>query len=297
MPKIAYQQCAFKKSTLEVIYAVNEIIDEFQDQGYQLTIRQLYYQLVSRSIITNTVYNYNNISTLVNNGRSAGLIDWHAVVDQTRHLRRTLHCESASDLIEKAMGSMVIDKWAYQPYYLEVWVQKDTLMGLVQRICSRWDVPCFSCRGYVSQSEIWAAAMRIISTERQVVIFHLGDHDPIGLDMSRDIFERLGQFGANPIFKRLALNSNQIEEYKPLQHPIKVTDSKYHEYIRRYGDQCWELDSLTPSVLTGLIQSGIDEYLDVKSFRRSTDAEMSEKAFIAKLATHLDDVKQYLDTK
>jgi hypothetical protein len=189
-----------------------------------LTLRQVYYQLVSRDLIENSEKSYKHIGNLVNNGRLAGLIDWQAIEDRTRTLRRLSHWETPSEIVESAANQYRRDLWEGQDRYCEVWVEKDALICIVEQAASRLDCPCFSCRGYTSQSEMWGAAMRFIEkseNSRECVLIHLGDHDPSGIDMTRDIRERLAMFGASVDVKRIALNMPQIEEYNPPPNPAK----------------------------------------------------------------------------
>lgn len=196
MSKIQYRDIKFQNKSLELIERVNSIISEYNAQGYELTLRQVYYQLVARGFIPNNERSYKNLGNLINDGRLAGLIDWYAIVDRTRNLHGNSHWSSPSSVIRSAEYSYMLDRWQNQPNYVEVWVEKDALIGIVSQICSKLDVPHFSCRGYTSQSEMWVAAQRFIKQEHREsrTIIHLGDHDPSGIDMSRDIQERMDMF-------------------------------------------------------------------------------------------------------
>lgn len=272
MSKIAYKEINIRKSGLALIEQVNRVIDLYKEQGYSLTLRQVYYQLVSKNIIPNSEKSYDNLGVLINNGRLAGLIDWEAIEDRTRHVRALNHWSSPQDIITAAAEQYRIDLWQDQETYIEVWVEKDALIGIVEQTANRYDVPCFSCRGYGSASEYWRAGRRLIEqnkAEKNCVIIHLGDHDPSGIDMTRDIKERLVMFGANVCIERIALNMPQVEEYSPPPNPAKTTDSRAGEYIKRYGVNSWELDALEPRVLDGLISESILKYIDIGKFKRA----------------------------
>lgn len=223
MPKIQYKEINFQKKSLDLIKLVNQVVDEYSAQGYELTLRQVYYQLVARGYIPNNERSYKNVGSLINDGRLAGLIDWHSVTDRTRNLRKAGHWDNPADVIASARYSYNLDKWEGQPNYVEVWVEKDALVDIVGQACSPLDTPYFSCRGYTSQSEMWSAAQRFIRQERREkrIIIHLGDHDPSGIDMTRDIQERLEMFGADVYVKRVALTMNQIQTYNPPPEPGK----------------------------------------------------------------------------
>ncbi|MDD3040415.1 hypothetical protein [Bacteroides sp.] len=260
--------------------------------GYDLTLRQVYYQLVARDVIPNNERSYKNLGNLVSDGRIAGLIDWEAIIDRTRNIRRNSHWDSPSEIIEIASQQFAYDKWAEQYNYVEVWVEKDALIGVVGQICERLDVPYFSCRGYVSQSEMWAAARRLqqYGINKDIIIIHLGDHDPSGKDMSRDIVDRLSLFDIYPEFQRIALNIDQIELYDPPPNPTKLTDSRCHAYIREYGYECWELDALKPEIIEELIRKTVMEYCDPHLFEMAKQRERAARKLLKNVSANWESI-------
>lgn len=294
MPKIEYVPKSFSTDRLRMIERVNSVVAEYERQGYSLTLRQVYYQMVARDIIPNNMRSYKNLGNLINDARLAGLIDWLAIEDRTRNLRGNAHWEKPGEVIESAAYSYKLDHWAGQENYVEVWVEKDALIGIVGKICKQLDVNHFSCRGYVSQSEMWAAARRLRSRQlagQHVVLLHLGDHDPSGKDMSRDIQERLVTFETYDVtFKRLALNMDQVELYNPPPNPAKLTDSRSTGYIERYGNECWELDALEPKVISDVISENVTMYRDDALYRAVVQREREEKRQLDEFATYYDGV-------
>lgn len=210
MPKIQYKRFKFRPATLAMIQKADEIIAEYAEQGFDLTLRQLYYQFVSRDLIPNTQKDYKNLGSIINDARLAGLIDWETIVDRTRELRSLSHWNGPKDIIAACSTQFNVDRWQGQPYRPEVWIEKDALVGVFERVCRELDVPLLSCRGYTSQSEMWGASQRLLRNRRnkqKPIIFHFGDHDPSGKDMSRDITDRLEMFTQGTLrFARLALN-------------------------------------------------------------------------------------------
>ena len=261
--KKCYKTFNFRTKTLEIIQKANEIIAEYAAEDYDLTLRQLYYQFVARDIIPNRQSEYKKLGSVVNDARLSGLIDWNSIVDRTRKHEQNSHWDSPAEIIASAAQSYAVDTRADQESYIEVWVEKDALVGVIERACAPLDVGYLSCRGYVSQSAMWRAARRFRSeyADRRILL-HLGDHDPSGIDMSRDIQDRLDMFGADVEVVRIALNMEQVEEYQPPPNPAKTTDSRYDKYIDEYGDESWELDALDPRVITELIEKHIEIYTD-----------------------------------
>src|SRR5208337_2838972 len=153
MPKIKYQEINLRKDSLALIDVCNKIITEYTAAGYILTLRQLYYQLVSRDVIANKQSEYKRVGSIVNDARLAGLIDWDALEDRTRNVRSIAHWDSPEQIIAAVADQYAIDKWEDQNVRPEVWIEKDALVGVIERICNELDVAYFSCRGYTSQSE------------------------------------------------------------------------------------------------------------------------------------------------
>jgi hypothetical protein len=298
MPCIAYENKAFRPESMALIEKVNTVINDYSEQGFSLTLRQVYYQMVARAIIPNNERSYKNLGNLISDARMAGLIDWEAIEDRTRNLRNNSHWNSPASIIKSAAYSYHLDHWAGQECYVEVWVEKDALIGIVGQICQQLDVPHFSCRGYVSQSEMWVAAQRMreqIKAKRDIILLHLGDHDPSGKDMSRDIEDRLAIFGCNVVFKRLALNMDQIEQYSPPPNPTKLTDSRATGYISEFGYECWELDALEPQVLSNLIERNVLEYRDDEIYQEIVEKETASKDKLTTLAKRWGTVEKNWD--
>lgn len=297
MPKIQYKEINFRGKGLELIELINQVVDEYSSQGYELTLRQTYYQLVARGYIPNNERSYKNIGNLINDGRLAGLIDWHSITDRTRNLRKNSHWTTPSSVIESAMYSYMLDKWEGQPNYVEVWVEKDALVDIVGQACGSIDTPFFSCRGYTSQSEMWAAAQRFIRQNRirdNCFIIHLGDHDPSGIDMTRDIQERLWMFGADVEVKRVALTMEQVQTYNPPPNPAKITDSRCGKYMEEFGDESWELDALEPQMMTRLIRDEVTALRDDDIYQAVCDREAKEKEELRMISRRYGEAVTYL---
>lgn len=297
MPKIQYKEINFRGKSLELIKLINQVVDEYSSQGYELTLRQTYYQLVARGYIPNNERSYKNIGNLINDGRLAGLIDWHSITDRTRNLRRNSHWTTPSSVIESAMYSYMLDKWEGQPNYVEVWVEKDALVDIVGQACGSIDTPFFSCRGYTSQSEMWSAAQRFIRQNRirdNCFIIHLGDHDPSGIDMTRDIQERLWMFGADVEVKRVALTMEQVQTYNPPPNPAKITDSRCGKYMEEFGDESWELDALEPQMMTRLIRDEVTALRDDDIYQAICDREAKEKEELRMISRRYGEAVTYL---
>ena len=299
MPKICYIKKNFRPATLQLIAIANNIIDEYAAQGFDLTLRQLYYQLVARGYIENSERSYKNVGSTIDDARLAGLIDWNRIVDRTRNLRSNGHFNDPAHIMKAAATSFQIDKWSRQPHRVEVWVEKDALIGVVEVAARRLDVPYFACRGYTSQSEMWAAAQRLRTWRRRgqtPVILYLGDHDPSGIDMTRDVLDRMMLFAGGMQVERLALNWDQVEMYNPPPNPAKLTDSRAEGYIARFGMSSWELDALDPTTIAGLIETAVMSFRDEDLWDEAVDEEQEGIRLLTEASDRWEDVAEFLET-
>jgi hypothetical protein len=295
----------------------NQICAEYAQQGYDLTLRQLYYQFVARGYIPNRQQEYARLGKIIGDARMAGLLDWNYLVDRTRNLRSLPHWKSPVEILKDTAAQFRHDKWKDQPCRVEVWIEKDALVGVLEAVCPRLDVPYFSCRGYTSLSEMWETSNRLrgyVNDGKKVTVIHLGDHDPSGMDMTRDIRERLERFIATDLMRdhkttaatamrmmrqnfkidRIALNMDQIQHFNPPPNPAKITDSRYAGYVERYGRESWELDALSPDVLVALIEESVAEYRDEVIWAASLAKENAEKELLKAVSTRWEDVTAFL---
>jgi hypothetical protein len=309
MPRICYVPKKFGSEALSLIDHANAISREYAAAGYDLTLRQLYYQFVARAIIPNNMKSYKRLGGVVNDGRLAGLIDWNYINDRTRNLATLPHWTSPSNILEAVAQQYRIDKWKDQPVHVEVWVEKEALAGIVGQVCTDLDVPYFACRGYVSQSEQWHAARRFsayIGAGQEVLVLHLGDHDPSGIDMTRDNRDRLSMFiehdkgmhaAARLTVKRIALNMDQVEAYDPPPNPAKLTDSRVGPYIEEFGEESWELDALPPDVLAALIRSEIEAVRNEFQWEMDRAEEELDKSRLQYVADNWEELSDRFDAE
>lgn len=340
MPQIEYVHKSFTDAAYQMVRHVRRICADYAAQGLDLTLRQVYYQCVAHDLFPddrtwrqvegtnkwvrdpdgtkNAEPNYKWLGGIVNDARLAGMLDWDFIVDRTRNLRSNAHWNDPASVIRAAARGYAIDKWADQDHRIEVWIEKDALVGVLETCCPQLDVPFFSCRGYTSQSEVWGAAQRLgeyIDDGKKAVIIHLGDHDPSGIDMSRDIEHRLATFIAQDrldatldedideylddcydhfTVERIALNWDQVQQYNPPPNPAKLSDSRGAGYVRRYGRSSWELDALDPPVLVDLIQNAVGAYRDEERWEAAVEAEEQQRKILTAAEDHWEEVAGHI---
>lgn len=293
MSRERYKEITFKNKTLQQIDRMNAIIEEYLDAGYTLTVRQLFYQLVSRDIIPNNEKSYKQTTSIVNDARIAGLIDWDAIEDRTRSFEQRSRWSKPQDILTASAKQYHTDPWATQDKRLFLIVEKEALVGVFERVCHEFDVPLLAARGYPSASVVRDFAKREIeqSDDKDVVILHFGDHDPSGIDMTRDLEDRFEMFGwsGDFVLKRMALNLDQIERLKPPPNPAKMTDTRFVKYRQKFGDKSWELDALPPTVLSDMARKEILSHVDVKRWDKwSAGVEKARKKMLKLVETWKD---------
>ena len=301
MPKLKYINKKFSDESQEVILDAVDIINEYTQQGYKLTLRQLYYQFVSRDLIENTTRSYKRLGSIIGDARLTGHIDWDAIEDRGRNLYQLSNWQNPQELISAAAEQYRIDLWKNQHFRIECWVEKQALSGIIEDICDKYRVPSLSCKGYMSLSEMWDAGYNrinnYISNNQEPLIIHLGDHDPSGIDMTRDIENRIEMFsnGNHVQVDRIALNIDQVVRYDPPPNPAKVTDSRYKSYKKEFGEESWELDALEPKVLDELISNIIERHIDMDLWKDDLFLEELERENIKSVSENWKDIIKKLN--
>lgn len=294
MSEQTYVEKNFSKENLSLIAVMNDIVREYVEAGYRLTVRQLYYQLVARAKVENTEKSYKNVTKVVNNAKLAGLMDWDAIEDRTREFIRRTRWESASAIVRASADSFHMDMWEGQEERVVCIVEKEALAGVLERACSAFDVPLLAARGYPSGTVLRefciSDILPAIQTKpmQRVVVLHLGDHDPSGIDMTRDLQERIQLFSDQEFdldeLTRIALTMEQVQEQKPPPNPAKTTDTRFMRYRRKYGVESWELDALKPDYLDRLVRGHIQKHIDAKVWKKRAKEVETLRAKISKVA-------------
>lgn len=294
-------QKSFSPESVEIIGQSNRILKEYAAQGYQLTLRQLYYQFVARDLLPdkwrdkqtgskNNIRAYKNLGNLINDARQAGLIDWSYLEDRNRGTSIPGHWTSPAGILRSAAYSFRIDKWENQPYHVEVLVEKDALSGVLGPVCEQLDIGLTANKGYSSASTMYGIGKRLERKSeegKKIRVLYLGDHDPSGIDMTRDVEDRLGLYswlGKEVEVVRLALNFNQVLQWNPPENPVKETDSRSEKYNQKFGESCWELDAVEPKELAALVEEAVFEVRDLELWKESVEQENKWRKELHKLA-------------
>ncbi len=297
--KIAYKEWNPTARVEELVFTAENIIEEYSANGYTLTLRQLYYQFVARDIIENSERSYKNLGNHINNARLAGMISWRAIEDRNRGHYAPWTDEEITSPVRSLPHYIRFDRWARMDTYVEVWVEKEALGNVIQRACDPLLVPYLSCKGYLSASEAWRAGQRFkrkAEEGKDCVLIHLGDHDPSGIDMTRDNAERVALFSGEHVdVRRIALNMDQVREYQPPPNPTKLSDSRAKGYLKQFGKTSWELDALQPSMLEKLIQDEVRLFIDQDAWDCVGEEEAEMKNKLEAVYNNWDEVEELLE--
>lgn len=337
--KQAFIEKTFSPESLEIVRHAIAIIDDYRRQGYKLSLRQLYYQLVSKNIVPNTEKSYDRIGSIITDARMVGLCDWDMIEDRNRTTVTPSHWSSPAEIIRSCANQYRIDKWVTQTHYCEVMVEKQALEGVLEPVCNELDIPFTANKGYSSVTMMYHAGRRLFHLFREkaiaskllpasfadhergfemvewmlnkklvheklplrlsekaikagwprLVICYMGDHDPSGIDMTRDVGDRLRQFSdMTPIeVRRMALNMDQIEELNPPENPAKMSDSRAADYVAKFGHSSWELDAVAPDAMAQMVRDAVEEIKDDAAWEEAEVREAAEKNQLKMLADNI----------
>ena len=280
----------WKADTYELLAHCRNITEEYMKMKIKITLRQLYYDLVSTNVIPNHDVVYKRISSLLTDARYLGLIDWSAIEDRNRPHRMHMEWENTHDAIQFIISRFRLPRWSDQEYYLELFTEKDALSSIIQPVCDNWHIRFNVNKGYSSASIMYQLGKRIAKKieeeEKEVILIYIGDHDPSGLDMVRDIDKRIIEFLEEGDFcydsnmfhiRHIALTMDQVKELNPPPNPAKITDPRAKWYIQKYGKTSWEVEALKPKYLMNLVNIEIQRYVNNKKYDSWIKQEEEEK--------------------
>lgn len=261
------------KANKERLALINDILEEYVADGFVLTLRQLYYQLVSRDIIPNQQIEYTRLSNILKKGRMAGIVDWDAIEDRVRRPQIPWYCDSPEDAMNTIIQQYRLDRMYGQVSKIEVWVEKDALSSILSRVTHKYHLRLMVNRGYSSCSAMHEAYKRLNTGD---TILYFGDHDPSGLDMIRDVRERLQDFGIEVNVIPVALTMEQIKQFNPPPNPAKISDPRADWYISQWGYTSWELDALPPQELIRLCETEVLARIDLEMYQDMVEHEKED---------------------
>jgi hypothetical protein len=283
----------------EVVKAALEVFDQYDTA---LTLRQLYYRLVSRHLFPNTINSYKRLSRLMVKARESRDVPVNCLEDRSRRIlgRGDTGYFSAEEFLKKRIASLResykefrMPMWEDQPNYILVSLEKDALSRLVSDIANQYSVRTFPTRGYPSFTYVqrMASYMRNRLGGKPTVVLYFGDFDPSGVDIERDLSERLGKYKAGDFtVRRIALTDEQIIKYDLPPMPVKVSDARSEGFLEAYGNKSVELDALDPNTLKFMVAQSIASHINLDSWKKKEDEIEKLKLWIKKKLENMEDL-------
>jgi hypothetical protein len=272
------KRCRATRSEIETRRsALYDIVEEMRP----MTVRQVFYQATVHGVVEKTEAGYTKVQTDLVKMRKAGALRYDWLADNTRWQRRPRTFDSVEDALNETARLYRKSLWTDANAYVEIWLEKDALSGVVYPITSMYDVPLMVARGYASLSFLHSAADEINDLDVPTFIYHLGDYDPSGVNAGEKIEETLRELApdAEIHFERIAVNPSQIYLWELPTRPTKASDSR----SKNFGEISVELDAIEPRQLRALVEEAIQRHLPAEQFDVLKAAEESERSLIRKL--------------
>ncbi len=259
--------------------------------GHPMTVRQVFYRLVSRQVIQNARTQYQAVSNALVEARREGVVPWGWIEDRLRRPRHVSMWEGLHDFAETCRAAYRRDVWSTQPEYVEVWLEKDALSGIFEDVLENYGVTLNVGRGYDGWASIHSAACRFNSRQTTVHVVYFGDFDPSGEDMARSLKERLGDCGSCPEIVKAALTQEDIERYDLPPNFTKTTDTRRAAFVAKFGDQSVELDALPVEVLRSCLVDAVESLMDLDALRKVTAQQETERRALTQALRKISEQK------
>ncbi len=253
--------------------------------GKPMTVRQVFYQATVRGLVEKAESGYAKVQTDLTVMRRAGDLPYDWLADNTRWQRRPRTFSSVEEALKETAKFYRKSLWDDADAYVEIWLEKDALSGVIYPITSMYDVPLMVARGYASLSFLYSAAEYINELDVPAYIYHLGDFDPSGVNAGEKIEETLRELApdAEIYFERIAVTPEQIERWDLPTRPTKASDTR----AKGFGNISVELDAIEPNRLRQIVRRAIEQHLPRHQFEVLKAAEESEREIISRLVGNI----------
>jgi hypothetical protein len=265
--------------------AMLRVAPEVLGEHHPMTVRQVYYQLVSKQVIENNRSQYQAVSNLLVDARKQGVIPWEWVEDRLRRPRSVSMWSDLSHFMRAVRRSYRRNVWESQPGYLECWLEKDALSGIFEDALEEYGVTLNVGRGYDGWDSIHNAAERFLDksgNDINTTVLYFGDFDPSGEDMVRSLEERLAELGADPEIVKCALTAEDVQRYQLPPDFAKKTDTRAAKFIAQHGDISVELDALPMDALRERIVEEVEVRMDLDALAKVQRLEERERKRLVK---------------
>lgn len=259
--------------------AICQVVKEYQP----MTVRQVFYQLVTRGVIAKTEAEYKTtVCRLLVQMRRDGQLPFHWIADNTRWMRKPNTYGSMESMLRNCQQTYRRALWDNQDAYVEVWLEKEALAGVLVDVTDKWDVPLMVTRGYPSVSYLYSAGEAIADETRPVYLYYFGDRDPSGVDIDRFVERELRTYApdCDLTFERVAVLPEQIDEYGLQTRPTKKSDSR----SKSFEGESVEVDAIAPDELRAICDRCITRHIDQEQLQRTLAVEQAERESLETIA-------------
>ncbi|GJE14442.1 hypothetical protein FOHLNKBM_5517 [Methylobacterium longum] len=278
-----YEACPTKRvrRSKTAVADIKQVIYDIAAADHPMTVRQVFYQLVNRDVIEKSEAEYQQtVVRLLTSMRVSGELPFEWIVDHSRRRRLTQTYTSMTEAVEDTARFYRKSALRESPAYIEIWVEKDALSGIMWDATSIYDVPLLSSKGMPSLTFLHTTAEEINFEweirDRPTYLYQFGDHDPTGALIPKTIEARLREFCPEAEFtvERVSLTEAQITEHRL---PTRPTKREGNRHAKGFEGESVELDALHPRILKAMVTEVIERHIPASSLAALRVAEESER--------------------
>lgn len=270
-----------RRRTKSEMNQIRDAVYKLLAENWPMTVRQVFYQLTVRGVVDKTEPEYKSVTRLLGEMRLTGIVPFGWIADGTRWMRKPQTWSSVESALRRTAEAYRRSVWDHQDDYVEVWLEKEALAGVLYEVTQQWDVPLMVTRGYSSLSFLYNAAETISVYNKPTFLYYFGDYDPSGVDISRNVQRRIHQFTDVPFhFERVAVTPEQIEEWQLPARPTKTKDTR----SLGFSGESVEVDAIPPGRLREIAEECILRHIDPDALEALHLAERSERELLLKIA-------------
>lgn len=270
-----------QQRSIQLRDAIVQVVSEYE----VMTVRQLYYQMEMRGYVGKTDADYDKVQYHCLQMRRDGMIPYGKIRDLSRVRRKVTQFEGMRDLLERSLEFYRRNYWSFQPVNVEIWCEKEALLGVIAPICDEYGVTFVAAKGFDSESLAYESAQELRELGKPTHVYYFGDHDPSGWWIANNLQQRIRDFGADVLVRHMAVHPHQVEDWGLPTRRAKRSDSRLRGFFERFGsDSCTELDAIPPNILQGYVRHCIEAEIDHESWARVKQEEAAQLVTLESLA-------------
>jgi len=267
--------------------AIRDAICEVVDEHHPMTVRQVFYAMTVRGVVPKTESGYGTVQRQVKRLRHRGRVPWEHIVDSSRAIIRPRTFGSMKEALRDTARMYRRSVWSEKDAFVQVWLEKRALAGVLEDVTLEWDVPLFPSGGFTSLSYQRIAFNQIQRAQehgKDVYLYDFGDHDPSGVSAWQTIQNQFEKWGIEGVtYERVAVTPEQIERWNLPSRPTKATDQR----ASWQGGDSTELDAIPPDELKRLVHSCITRHIPPDELERIRQVEQQERQTLEHIAERM----------